>query len=244
MANKPEDILNTKNNDTNTEREDALSKNDNVKTYQEAKYDKSTSDANSTFFEKFERTKKDLIKEKKAGKQKALRSVKLKNKILGFENKLRDDDFIKNSWIGFITLSVLFIAYACVCLGFLATKFNGTTDAKWSYANYYGDMTKTIVVFSSIIVIIIPIPYIYLMGTWFVGINGVHKSKGFYITNFVVLLIALVLTLLVIPMSSIIFDCVINFRPLGNTNSGDSGSGDGDTTTQALNAFSMIINKI
>lgn len=75
--------------------------------------------SNETFFEKFEKTKKDFVREKKVGKVKAQKSLKFKNKILGFENKLRDEDFIRNCWIAFIVLSILFVAYASVSLGVL-----------------------------------------------------------------------------------------------------------------------------
>ncbi len=214
---------------TNNNRVDELTNLPKVKSYTESKYDKSSQESNATFFEKFERTKKDLIREKKQGKLKAQKSVKLKNKILGFENKLRDDEFIKHSWIAFISFSVFFIVYASICLGFLATSFNGTTDPKWSFAQHYGAMTKTIVIFSSIVIILVPMPYIYLMGMWFVGINGAHKSKGFFVSNFIILLISLLLILCVIPMSSVIFEKVNNFVPFDiPVSGGDSGTG-GDT---------------
>lgn len=181
--------------------------------------------SNETFFEKFEKTKKDFVREKKEGKAKAQKSLKFKGKILGFENKLRDDDFIRNCWIAFIVLSVLFVAYASVSLGFLGNKFNGATD-KWIYANYYGDMTKTIVVFSGIILVIMPMPFLYLLGTWFVGINGTHKSKQFFIIILTFLILSLLLMLCLIPMTSIIFNYTLNFKPLIN---GSTGSGDGST---------------
>lgn len=172
------------------------------------------SDANKIFFEKFERTKKDVLKERRAQKIKTIKSLKAKNKMLGFDYKLRDDGFIKNSWIVFIILSIFLVAYSAVCLGFLGSFFNGTNDTKWSVANLHLDMTRTIIIFSSVVIILVPIPYIYLMGTWFVGINGSHKSKIFFIVIFMFLLISTVLTLLVIPMSSVIFDNVRRFSPI------------------------------
>lgn len=208
------------------------------------------SNSNETFFEKFEKTKKDFVKEKKIGKQKAQKSLKFKSKILGFENRLRDEDFIRNSWIAFIVLSILFVAYASVSLGFLGNKFNGASD-KWIYANYYLDMTKTIVVFSSIILVIMPMPFLYLLGTWFVGINGTHKSKQFFIVILVFLVLSLILMLCLIPMTSIIFHKTIYFKPLINGSGGESsggtggdsnGGGSSGSTTPSTQSYVLAFN--
>ena len=198
------------------------------------------SEANITFFEKFEKTKKDMLKERRAEKQKVLKSLRSKNKVLGFDNRLRDDEFIKNSWIGFIVSSILFLVYACVCLGFLVPTLLWR-NPKWSFAHHYGDMTKTIIVFSSTVAILIPIPYIYLMGSWFVGVNGIYKSKHFFIMIFSIIIISLVLMILIVPMSSVIFGKVNGFRPL--IPDGSTGGGD-ETPPPPEEAFSLLMNYI
>lgn len=192
-------------------------------------------EVNSTFFEKFEKTKKDFVKEKKLKKAKAQKSLRIKNKILGFENKLRDDEFVKNSWIAFVSIGIFIVAYCCVCLGFMATKFTSTSDAKWQVAVGIpdnGNMLKTIVIFSSIVLILVPIPYIYLLGSWFVGINGTFKSKVFFLVTFSLMVIATVLFLIILPMSAYLFAKVNNFSELINPIAPpDSGGGEGDGTT-------------
>lgn len=175
-------------------------------------------DPNSTFFEKFEKSKKDIIKDKKRQKSEAKKSIGLRNKVLGFENRLRDDVFIRNLWIIVGVVSVLLLAYASVVVGFLGNKFNGagSNDYKWTYVNYYLDMNKTIVVFCGIIIVLIPLPFLYLLVAWFIGINNVHRSKIYVTMLLTFLSISLLLTIVVIPMSSIIFADVNGLRTLAS----------------------------
>lgn len=178
----------------------------------------SSTNPNLTFFEKFEKSKKDIIKDKKRQKSEAKKSIGSRNKGLGFENRLRDDIFIRNLWIIVGVVSVLLLAYASVVVGFLGDKFNGTSssDYKWTYVNYFSDMNKAIVVFCGIIIVLIPLPYLYLLVAWFIGINSVHRSKIYVIVLLTFLSISLLLTIIVIPMSSVIFANVNGFRPLAS----------------------------
>lgn len=171
-------------------------------------------DKNAVFFEKFEKSKKDFLKEKRKEKQFAKKSIISKNKLMGFESRLRDDDFLKKLWIYFIVGAIVLLAYASVVMGFLGDKFNGTSDNKWIYSVYYSGLTKTSVIFSGIAITIIPLPYLYLLASWFIGINNVHQSKYFVITNMVILTIALALLIIVVPLSSVVFNQTIGFRPL------------------------------
>lgn len=173
-----------------------------------------STEANNTFFEKFEKSRKDIAKDKRERSLEAKKSLNLKGKMLGFDNKLRDDAFVKKFWIGFILAGLLFFAYACVVISFLGPQFNGATSDKWSYVNWYGDMNKTIVIFSGVVVGLIPIPYVYLIASWFVGINNVWRSKSFFVVNLTFLSICAVLVLLILPMSSVIFGYVNNFSPI------------------------------
>lgn len=175
-----------------------------------------STDANSTFFEKFEKTKKDFLKEKRQKDFLAKRSLSSKSKAKGLDNKLRDDKFAKDAWISFIVIGLFLFAYACVVMGFLATQFNGSTSNKWAYIDLYSDMNKTTIIFSGIIACLIPIPYMYLLASWFVGINNVHRSKSFFIVNMSFIGIAILLFICVLPMSSIIFAGVNNFTPIAS----------------------------
>lgn len=174
-------------------------------------------DKNAIFFEKFEKSKKDFLKEKRQKKLDAKKSLLSRKKMMGFENKLREEDFIKKIWIIFGISSLLLLAYASVIMAFLGNKFNGTTDTKWVYANYFSGLTKTSVIFSGISLSLIPLPYLFLMSAWFIGINSVHESKYFVSTNIVILVISGILLLLVIPLSSVIFHETINFSPIPAT---------------------------
>lgn len=178
----------------------------------------SSDDVNSTFFEKFEKSKKDITKDKKRQWSEAKKSMGLRNKVLGFENRLRDDIFIRNIWIIIGVLSVILLAYSSVVIGFLGDKFNGANsdDYKWTYVNYFLDMNKTTVIFSGFVIALIPLPYIYLLAAWFIGINSVHRSKPFIVVIITFLSISLLLTILIIPMSSIIFANVNDFRPIAS----------------------------
>lgn len=174
-------------------------------------------DKNAIFFEKFEKSKKDFVKEKRKQKSEAKKSILSKNKLIGFESKLRDESFLRKIWIIFIVSAIVLLAYACVVEGFLGNKFNGVTDNKWIYATYYSGLTKTSVIFSGIVISLIPLPYIYLLASWFIGINNVQQSKYFIVTNIVILSISLILLLIVVPMSSLIFNQTIGFKPIGAT---------------------------
>ncbi|MDE5949631.1 MAG: hypothetical protein K2J69_01915, partial [Malacoplasma sp.] len=173
-------------------------------------------DKNETFFEKFEKSKRDFAKEKRKEKNLAKKSISTKNKLLGFENRLRDDGFFKKFWIVMISVTAVLLIYACIVIGFLGPYFSSVADtSKWVPAvNIYGGLTKTSIIFSGIAICLIPIPYIFLLALWFVGVNNVHRSKPFIVSNLVILSISAVLLILVIPLSSIVFNQVIGYSPL------------------------------
>lgn len=171
-------------------------------------------DLNSSFFERYERSKKDIDKENKKQRSEARKSMSVKSRLLGFDSKLRDDLYVKKLWIWMIVVSIVLLAYSCVVMGFLGDKFYNTSDNKWSFVNWLSDMNKATVVFDGIIIALIPLPYIYLLAAWFIGVNNVHRSKPFVIVLLTFLSISLLLTLLVLPMSSIIFAEVAPFRVL------------------------------
>ena len=174
-------------------------------------------DKNAVFFEKFEKSKKDFLKEKRKDKLNAKKSIVSRNKMMGLESRLREEDYLKKIWIIFIVVGLLLLAYASVVMGFLGNKFNGVTDNKWIYASYFSGMTKTSVIFSGIAISLIPLPYLYLLSAWFIGINSVHQSRYFILTNMIFLIISGILLLIVIPMSSFIFNQTIGFEPIPST---------------------------
>lgn len=171
---------------------------------------------NDVFFEKFEKSKKDFIKEKKKEKNLAKKTISNKNKLLGFESKLRDEEYFKKFWIILLTTTGFVLAYACVVIGLLGTHFFGpSSTSKWiaSY-NLYQGVFRTSIVFSGVIICLIPLPYIFLLSAWFIGINNVHRSKVFVISNLSILAFCVFLLFLTIILSSIIFGTTVPYRPV------------------------------
>lgn len=170
---------------------------------------------NATFFEKFEKSKKDFARDKKQQTTLARKSLLGKYRALGLSTKLNDHVFLKKSWLLFIGLGIFALAYSIVVIVFLSPYFNGSAGAnKWSFVDLNLWMTQLSVVCSGISIGIVTIPYIYLLASWFVGINRTYRSVGFFIFNWTSLVIAIICVILTICTSSIIFNFVINFRPI------------------------------
>lgn len=172
---------------------------------------------NKNFFEKFEKTKKDLKKQKKEDRKKALRSSGQKNKLLlRFEINLRDPAFLKKTWVFIILGSILFMGYSIGVLSVLANQFNTASDNKWVFLNLFSGLNRTSIVFSGITVGLIPIPYVFLIASWFIGINNVHQSK-YYMASWVVILgFCGLLFLIFFPMSVYLFSLTGPFQPISN----------------------------
>ena len=177
---------------------------------------KNSIDKNAIFFEKFEKSKKDFMKEKRKEKLDAKKSISSKNKGLGLTARLKDDMYTKKIWIIFSIVSIILLSYASVIMAFLGNKFDGSSDPKWIFTSYYSALTKISVIFSGIAISLIPLPYFYLFSSWFIGINNIHHSKYFVSTNFYILVVATILLLIVIPLSTTIFIQTANFSPLVN----------------------------
>ncbi|BAC43905.1 hypothetical protein D8X55_00030 [Malacoplasma penetrans] len=175
-----------------------------------------TSPGNDLFFEKFEKSKKDFIKEKKKEKNVAKKSLSSKNKLLGFESRLRDEHYFKRFWIILLSVTFFVLAYACTVIGLCGPHFASVeSSSKWIAAyNLYNGVFKTSVIFSGIIICIIPLPYIFLLSSWFIGINNVHRSKSFVVSNIAILVTSIVLLFFVIILSSIVFATTVSYRPI------------------------------
>lgn len=171
-------------------------------------------DKNAIFFEKFEKSKKDFLKEKKRDKKNAKKSILSSNKALSFDAKLRDDYFVKKLWIFLIIFDLIIIAYFSVIEGFLGNKFNGSQIPKWIFVNYYSNLTKTSVILSGISIVLIICPYFFLLASWFIGVNNIHKSKSLLVSNIFILGLSIVFLIIIIPSSSLIFHETINYLPL------------------------------
>lgn len=173
---------------------------------------------NETFFEKFEKTKKDFSKEKRKQMFTAKKNISTKFKASSLLTKLNDSKFLKISWSIFISFGIFFLAYCSTVLGFLAVNFNGVSDSlsQWTYVNVNLSLTQLSVICSGIVLALVVIPYLYLVASWFVGINSVHKSPSFFIFNVICLVISAICVILIISTSSIIFNFVIGFNPISS----------------------------
>ena len=85
-------------------------------------------DPNEIFFEKFEKSKKDFIKEKRREKGEAKKMLSARARVLSFESKLRDDTYFKNFWIIAAIVTVLMLAYVCVVEAFLGPHFSDASN--------------------------------------------------------------------------------------------------------------------
>ena len=84
-------------NQNNNYEENSVNETNEVNNSYDVPNDYVSTDANSTFFEKFEKTKKDFLKEKRQKDFLAKRSLSSKSKAKGLDNKLRDDKFAKDA---------------------------------------------------------------------------------------------------------------------------------------------------
>ncbi|MEG1821052.1 MAG: hypothetical protein RR201_02285 [Malacoplasma sp.] len=173
-----------------------------------------TKSQNDTFFEKFEKTKKDFSKEKRKNIFAAKKNISTKFKSSTLLTKINDSKFLKMSWLSFILIGIFITAYSSVVLGFLANYFNGSSDPSWSYINVNLPLTQISIVCAGIALALIVAPYVYLTASWFVGINSVYKSASFFIFNMSCLLISFICMILIICTSSIVFNFVIGFKPI------------------------------
>lgn len=173
---------------------------------------------NETFFEKFEKTKKDFSKEKRKQLFTAKKNISTKFKSSSLLTKLNDSRFLKISWSLFISFAIFILIYCSIVLAFLAVNFSGVNDplSKWTYINVNLSLTQLSVICSGMSLALIVIPYLYLVASWFVGINSVYKSSSFFIFNLICLIISGICVLLIICTSSIIFNFVIEFNPIGS----------------------------
>lgn len=176
-----------------------------------------TKSKNETFFEKFEKTKKDFSKEKRKQIFTAKKNISTKFKSSSLSTKLNDSKFLKISWSIFICFGIFILSYCSTVLGFLAINFSGVSNplSKWTYINVNLALTQLSVICSGIVLALVVIPYLYLVASWFVGINSVYKSSSFFIFNIICLIISAVCVILIVCTSSIVFNFVIGFNPIG-----------------------------
>ncbi|MGL4647363.1 MAG: hypothetical protein ACRCVI_01405 [Mycoplasmoidaceae bacterium] len=168
---------------------------------------------NDIFFEKFEKSKKDFKKENKKRKLFAQKLMSSQSKIQGLQRKLEDNSFLFKVYIFLFTSFFVTVGFSIGVFTVLLPYANHQVyDANnvsdiWQRVSYvqYPHFAMTTVVFSGIIFCLLPMPYLYLIATWFVGINDVKRSKMFVLTNFYLAVFALTLFIVTFILSTIFF---------------------------------------
>lgn len=168
--------------------------------------------SNELFFEKFNNTKKDY---KRQQLEKVKKEIDKRNKTLSFDRRLEDNRFLTKVYI-IVLIVVLFILSISITVFTINIQFyNGEIDKYLNNNTWYGianainkwyiDMNKAIVIMSGIAFSLIPLPFLFLLTTWFVGMNQIFRSWKFILTVFIFVGLSALLVLITIPMFSIIY---------------------------------------
>ncbi len=178
----------------------------------------SAKNENELFFEKFNNTKKN---HKKAELEKARKQINKKNKSLSFERRLEENRYVGTIYgiIAGIIALILSISITVFVLNFRFMNIISTDDYKDSLAwygvalgisNYYTVLNKAVVIMSGIAFSLVPIPFFFLLSTWFMGLNQIFRSRNFMIFLFTCIGLSLLIVLITIPMFSVIYANHVN----------------------------------
>ncbi len=169
--------------------------------------------SNELFFEKFNNTKKDY---KRQQLEKVKKEINKRNKTLSFDRRLEDNRFLTKVYImiGIVIFFVLSISITVFTINIMF--YNGDVDNYLNNNTWYGianainkwylDMNRAVVIMSGIAFSLIPLPFLFLLTTWFVGMNQIFRSWKFILTVFIFIGLASLLVIITIPMFSIIYD--------------------------------------
>lgn len=198
---KPIELVVTSNNSKDSKPKEikkdvtAILENLNSKKEDKVESDKSNSDSskgsNDLFFEKFNKSKKDFKKDNKEKQQLAKKQIVSQARISGLSKRLEDNSFTMKIYSFLLITMFITIGFAIAIFVVLLPYSNpGVYDSSnvndiWQRVNYveHPNFAITSVVLSGITFILLPAPYLYLLATWFVGINQVTRSKVFILIN-------------------------------------------------------------
>ncbi len=173
----------------------------------------SAKNENELFFEKFNNTKKN---HKKAELEKAKKQINKKNKTLSFERRLEENSYVAKVYgaVGGVIALILAISITVFVINF---RFYVNTDIE-SYKSsntWYGIalgistkyymLNKVVVIMSGIAFSLVPIPFFFLLSTWFMGLNQIFRSRNFMVFLFSCIGLSLLIVLITIPMFSVIY---------------------------------------
>lgn len=185
----------------------------NLKKENEKLNNNSSNDSNELFFEKFNKSKKDFKKENKEKQQLAKKQIISQARISGFSKRLEDNSFTMKIYLFLLITMFITIGFA-ISIFVILLPYSGpgqydssnVTDI-WQRVNYiqFPNFAITSVVLSAMTFILLPAPYLYLLATWFVGINQVTRSKIFIFTNIGLSFLAILMFIIILILSTIIF---------------------------------------
>ncbi|MGL5640211.1 MAG: hypothetical protein ACRDCD_00940 [Mycoplasmoidaceae bacterium] len=198
--------------DVNSILKDIKSKKENTIENEKSDFN-SSKGSNDLFFEKFNKSKKDFKRDNKEKQLLAKKQIISQARISDLSKRLEDNTFALKIYLFllvtlFITVSFS-IAIFTVLLPYSGPgvyDLSNVTDI-WQRVNYvqYPNFAITSVVLSAMTFILLPSPYLYLLATWFVGINRVTRSKVFIIINISLSLLAILMFIIIFILSTIIF---------------------------------------
>ncbi len=168
---------------------------------------------NELFFEKFNNTKKNY---KKAELEKARKQINKKNKTLSFERRLEDNRYVGKIYgiVGGVIALILSISITVFVLNYqflVNSDYNSyQKDNMWygivlGISKQYGTLNKAVVIMSGIAFSLVPVPFFFLLSTWFMGLNQIFRSRNFMIFMFTCIGLSLLIVLITIPMFSVIY---------------------------------------
>lgn len=188
---------------------------------------KVASNSNDTFFDKFDKTKKihkDKVRELKESSRKSSSGI-----VTSFGKKLQTKKYLAKIYGGIASTSSLVVILGVVLFVLLIDFFNGSpasipTDivvadnfyqfiinSQYStMLHIYQPIVQTIVILSMLSAILMLTPIIYMISSWFVGINNIHSEKKFVVAYGSIIIIGAILLLV-----SLILLFALGWGPFG-----------------------------
>ena len=182
---------------------------------------------NDTFFDKFDKTKKthkEKIKKLKESSRKNTSGI-----MTTFSKKLQSKKYLAKVYGGIAISSSLIIILGVVLFTLLIDFFNGAPDIlpnnisvatnfyefiihnQYStMINIYQPIVQTIIILSMIGAASMVTPIIYMISSWFVGVNHIHTEKKFVVAYWTIIIIGAILVLI-----SLILLFALGWGPFG-----------------------------
>ncbi|MGL5630685.1 MAG: hypothetical protein ACRDCG_02855 [Mycoplasmoidaceae bacterium] len=171
-----------------------------------------TNITNDTFFQKFDKSKKDHNKNiKKLKLEKRGKEIN-SGTMTVLDKKLQENKFVIRLYSSFAIVSAFIIILGVVLFTLLIDFYHGTPailpkdiiiakpfyefirDCQYqNQINIYKPLVQTLIIISMMAVVFVFLPIIFMIATWFVGISNIHQDKKYAIFYMTTLAISLFL---------------------------------------------------